>query len=227
MARYKKGASARDFDLFGHKLPFYAIQPSLVKAHAVSDETLRSEYTRLRDIAQKRLKRMAGKPEARETYSQHAEGFPKIRELEDRGDLVRALIDVSSFLTARRGSMSGIRETNKQIIRTMADKGITIRKQDLRNYGNFMTAMRKLYHFDRGEYASDQFRDLWIRLNESGSVTQAQYEKEIQETVARINAERPEDQARISASKGKRLNADFFREENLNPRTAKALKRKK
>ena len=56
MARYKKGASARDFDLFGHKLPFYAIQPSLVKAHAVSDETLKSEYTRLRDIAQKRLK---------------------------------------------------------------------------------------------------------------------------------------------------------------------------
>lgn len=227
MARYKKGATARDFDLFGHKLPFFSIHPGLVKAHAVSDETLRSEYTRLRDIAQKRLKRMAGKPEARETYSQHAEGFPKIRELEDRGDLVKALIDVSNFLTARRGSMSGIRETNKQIIRTMAGKGITIRKQDLRNYGNFMTAMRKLYHFDRGEYASEQFQDLWIRLNESGSVTQAQYEKEIQETVARINAERPEDQARISATKGKRLNADFFREENLNPRTAKALKRRK
>ena len=123
--------------------------------------------------------------------------------------------------------MSGIKSVNKQIIRTMADKGITVRKEDLRNFGNFMNAMRKLYHFNRDDYASNQFRDLWIRLNESGSVTQAQYEKEIKETVDRINAERPEDQARISASKGKRLNADFFREENLNPRTAKALKRKK
>ena len=68
---------------------------------------LRREYSALRDIAQKRLKRMAGKPEAKETYAQHPGGFPKIRELEDRGDLVKALIDVSSFLTARRGSLSG------------------------------------------------------------------------------------------------------------------------
>jgi len=223
MARYKKGASARDFDLFGQKLPFFSIHPGLVKAHAVSDETLRSEYTRLRDVAQKRLKRMAGKPEAQETYAQHPGGFPKIRELEGRGDLVKALIDVSSFLTARRGSLSGIQATNKQIIKSMARKGVSVRKEDLRNYGNFMNTMRKLYHFEQGSFASEQFQELWSKLNESGNVTQAQYEKAMKETIASIQSE---DTPRIKA-KARKLDASFFREEQLNPRTAKALKRKK
>ena len=105
----------------------------------------------------------------------------------------------------------------------MAKKGVSIRKEDLRNYGNFMNTMRKLYHFEQGTYASEQFQELWSKLNESGNVSQSQYEKAMKETIANIQSE---DTPRIKAE-ARKLDASFFREENLNPRTAKALKRKK
>ena len=227
MARYKKGASARDYDLFGHKLPFYSIHKGLVKAHAVSDETLRSEYTRLRDIAQKRLKRMAGRPEAAETFAQHAAGFPTLKSMtgtpaEIREQVVYALEDVANFLVARRGSMSGIQSTNRQIVQSLAVKGIIVNKEDLKRFGAFMNTMRKLYNLGKGIYGSDQFAELWSRLNESGNISQAQYEKEIKATLAEIGNDKP----RIKAE-SRKLDASFFREEQLNPRTAKALKRKK
>lgn len=223
MARYKKGATARDFDLFGHQLPFFAIHPGLVKAKAVTDETLRSEYTRLRDIAQKRLKRMAGKPEAAETFAKHPGGFPKLKDLDGRAEIVSALIDVSNFVTARRGSLSGIHETNTRITKSLGQKGITVRKEDLHKFGSFMNTMKKLYNFEPGPYGSEQFAELWTRLNESGNVSQAQYEKALRETVEEYTGKQ---QPRLKAG-SKQFVSAFFRDENLSPQTQKAAARRR
>ena len=64
---------------------------------------------------------MEGKPEAQETFSQHVGGFPKVAGM-SRSDLVYALDDVTRFLTAERGSLSGIRYSNKKIRKSLASK---------------------------------------------------------------------------------------------------------
>ena len=117
--RYSKGAKARDWDLF-YDLPFSPkdISPQLIRAHAISDKQLRETYSKMRSIANKRLQRMEGKEEARGTFEQHPGGFPKLKGM-SRADVVRNLADVSSFLVADRGSLSGIRVSNKKIAESL------------------------------------------------------------------------------------------------------------
>lgn len=188
MARYKKGASARDFDLFGPQLQFSWITPQLVKAEAVTTDTLKKEYTRLRDIAQKRIKRMQGKPEAAGTLAQLPEGgFPKLQG-QDRESIVMNLIDISSFLTARRGSLSGIREMNKQVTETLAKKGIDVPKDQLNNFGTFMGAMRKALNIKRGDYASGQVASIYSDLLERGKISKTAVKKKINEIMKDIES---------------------------------------
>ena len=113
---YRGGSRARDFDLFkGSPIQPWMIGPQLIRATAISDAQIRSEYSRLRSIANKRIQRMEGKPEAQETYSRHSGGFPKVSGM-SRSYLVFALDEVTHFLTAERGSLSGIREKYRQIV---------------------------------------------------------------------------------------------------------------
>ena len=185
MPRYKGGGKARDYDLFrgkGH-VAFDWITPQLKKATGISDQTLKSEYTRLRDIAQKRLKRMAGSKLAQETYQQHAGGFPKLAELQGRGEIVNALSDVSNFLVARRGSLSGIKEVNKDIVKTLASKGVHVKTKNIADYGLFMNTMKKALGIsEKDTYGSAMVTAAWDDLMANGKITS----KEIQKAIDKI-----------------------------------------
>ena len=94
--RTPKGA-ARAHASFKHKPIFYT--PFVL--HEWPDEKeLRREYTRLRDIAVKRLKRMGQDPEARATpeYQYYSKRMPKLREMVDRIEIERALAAVAFFV---------------------------------------------------------------------------------------------------------------------------------
>lgn len=178
MARYKKGAKARDADIFNDigSIPLFAINRNLIKATAISDKKLNAQYTKLRDISQKRLKRMAKKGEAKETFSQHVEGFPKLKSLKSRAEVVNALIDVTRFVTAERGSISGIRTVNKKIIKTLNKKGINIEKKELEDFGNYMSKMKKVFGIESGSLGSDLIAEMWDSLKKKGRVTQRDFD---------------------------------------------------
>lgn len=225
--RYKKGAKARDIDLFYNEpIKLQHITPQLIRAHAISDETIRKEYSKMRDIAQKRIQRMAGHPEAEATYEKYKDAFPKTKGL-TREQLVHALMNVSDFLVAKRGSLTGIRLVNEETRKSLKERGIEIPKDQLANFGRFMNAMKKALNINRGDYGSDQVAELWTELFEKGKISQSKFEKRIREVMKDIEEEQKKTfkrAQRMEINKIIRENplSDFFDDIALDPRTVKA-----
>lgn len=221
---YRKGPKARDYDLLTYQIG--QLGPQMIRAHAVSDAQLRAEYSRLRSVANKRIKRMEGHPEAQETYAEHAGGFPKVKGM-SRADIVYALDDVSRFLTADRGSLSGIRKTNKKIAESLERKGIHVPKDQLAKFGSFMNAMKKALGINRGDYASQQIAELWSELFQKGKISQSKFEKRVKEVMRDIEEEqkklykRAERRAVNEVIRENPL-SDYFDDIALDPRTVRA-----
>ena len=77
---------------------------------------MRKEYTRLRDIAQKRLKRLSQDPISgtSDVYKEFAGGFPTIKAMRgDRGALEQALADVARFIRSKESTVGGARKSFK------------------------------------------------------------------------------------------------------------------
>lgn len=226
---YRGGTRARDFDLFkGSQIQPWMIGPQMIRATAVSDAQLRAEYSRLRSIANKRIQRMEGKPEAQETFSQHAGGFPKVAGM-NRSDLVYALDDVTRFLTAERGSLSGIRYSNKKIQKTLSSRGISVPRDQLAKFGSFMNAMKKALGVNRGDYASQQIAELWSELFQKGKISQKKFEKRVKEVMREIEEEQKQLYKRAQRSAVNEVLrenpvSDFFDDVALDPRTVRAAK---
>ena len=225
---YRKGPKARDYDLL--KFQIGQLGPQMIRAHAITDAQLRAEYSRLRSVANKRIKRMEGHPEAQETYAEHAGGFPKVKGM-SRSDLVYALADVSRFLTADRGSLSGIRKTNEKIVESLKRKGINVPKSQLAKFGSFMNAMKKALGINRGDYASQQIAELWNELFQKGKISQSKFEKRVKEVMRDIEEEqkklynRAERRAVNEVMRDNPL-SDYFDDIALDPRTVRASDRR-
>lgn len=227
---YKGGARARDYDLFGSELRFEWISPQLARATTISDKTLRAEYSRLRSIANKRLQRMEGKPEAAGTYDRLPDQFPKLKGM-SRADVVRALGDVSEFLTAKRGSLSGIRESNKQIQESLNERGINVPRDQIAKFGSFMNAMKKALGIARGDYASSQIAELWTELFQKGKISQSKFEKRVKEVMKDIEQQQKELYSRAQRQDVNRVLRDnpinkYFDDIALDPRTVRASDRR-
>lgn len=230
--RYKGGAKAIKFgsDLFTGELDYSWINPYLKTAHAVSDATIRKEYSRLRSIANKRIKRMEGKPEATGTYERLPDQFPKLKGM-SRNDVVNALMNVTNFLTADRGSLSGIRETNKKIQESLKEKGINVPKDQIAKFGAFMNAMKKALGISRGEYGSQQIAELWTDLFQKGKISQSKFEKRVKEVMKDIENQQKELYTRAQRQDVNIVLRDnpvnkYFDDIALDPRTVRAQERR-
>lgn len=76
------------------------------------DKQMRKEYTRLRDIAQKRIKRLSEDPISgtSDVYKEFAGGFPTLKAMRgDRKALEQALADVARFVRAKGSTVGGAR----------------------------------------------------------------------------------------------------------------------
>lgn len=93
--------------------------PELYTPYALEswpDSKIRKEYTRLRDIAQKRLKRLSQDPISgtSDVYKEFAGGFPTIKSMRgDRKTLEQALTDVARFVRTKESTVGGARESFK------------------------------------------------------------------------------------------------------------------
>lgn len=229
---YKGGNQAtRPEDLFYESpLRYEWITPQLERAHSVSDKIIKSEYSRLRAIANKRIQRMEGRPEAAAGADQRPGQFPSVRGM-TRHEAVQQLNKVVDFLSAKRSSISGIKKSNKKIKEALKRKGLNIPDDQIAKFGAFMNAMKKALGINRGEYGSDQLVDLWQELFDKGKISQKQFEKRIKEVMKDIEEERKKDftrAQRMTVNSTMRDNpiSDFFSEEALDPRTVAAIERR-
>lgn len=89
---------------------------------------MRKVYTQMRDIAQKRIKRM-GQTEFSQskTYQINKEGFKKLKDLDPR-DFAKAFSELSKFVTAKGSTVTGQRAIMQKTMRKLneavgADEG--------------------------------------------------------------------------------------------------------
>lgn len=77
---------------------------------------LRREYTRLRDIAQKRIKRLRADPEGAQSkvLQIFPEGIPRIRDMHgSRAQLESAMADLTLFIRNPESTVSGVHTANR------------------------------------------------------------------------------------------------------------------
>lgn len=122
---------------------------------------VRKEYTRLRDIAQKRLKRFeaAGLTNT-QAYRKNIKHYPLLKDIKSDYELAGRLSDLERFITAKAGSVSGQKEIRKKSIATLHDNDYTfVNEENFDDFTDFMESYRdQLYDM---EYDSGDAADLF------------------------------------------------------------------
>lgn len=116
--------------------------PSNIKAmiDAGRLKEVRKEYTRLRDISQKRLKRLkAAGYEETEIYQRNYKHYPLLKNIKTNSELAQRLSDLSRFIESRRSTIKGIKDQRTQSIQTLHEHGYDFVND--RNYQDFVRFM--------------------------------------------------------------------------------------
>lgn len=94
--------------------PAASYHPDILQ-NAYTEKELRAEYTRLRDIGQKRIKRLLGSEYAGSaTANKWGSGIPRLSEMRNISDLSHALSELASFISSPYSSVTGQREMRRQ-----------------------------------------------------------------------------------------------------------------
>lgn len=105
--------------------PISAYHPDALQQE-YSEKELRKEYARLRDIAQKRLKRLElSEFRDSQTVRYNKDRFIPTREISGIGELTHLLTDIARFLTASRSTVSGMKEYRKRSVENLHESGLT------------------------------------------------------------------------------------------------------
>ena len=118
--------------------------PNNTLSRTIPDKQIRAEYTRLRDIAQKRIKRL-GESEWRssETYQRYKEGFPKLSQIPNRTNLSYELAKLSRFVSAKTTTVSGLKHQRTEQLKSLKKHGYEfVNKENIDKFGQFMEEFR-------------------------------------------------------------------------------------
>ena len=106
----------------------------------------KKEYSRLRNIANKRLQRLAEAGYAdTDIYRANIGKYPAVRSFDKPRDLYNHLSQLAWFITARGSTVSGQREVEEKILSTLQEHYGTPADMDLKKFGSFMEFMRAKY----------------------------------------------------------------------------------
>lgn len=89
---------------------FYTVQGAKSMLSGTPDDisTMRSEYTRMRDVAQKRIKRLGESFPESKAYTQNKSGFPRLKDISPQ-DLPYAFSQLAKFVRAKTSTVTGQR----------------------------------------------------------------------------------------------------------------------
>lgn len=182
MARYKGGSTTGS----SLRYPVEAYVPSVVMmSKYMTEKQMISEYSRLRSIARKRLERFVGTEWVdTQQYRMNAGRYKPVKEIKNKTELVALLSDVSRFVTARTGSVSGLRAQRRQSIQSLYEHGYTfVNRKNFKQFADFMEDWRtwdrnrlydsaraaELYHeAKKKQIAPDQLKrdfEFWLEKN--------------------------------------------------------------
>ena len=126
----------------GMKLPDYWYTPYFSKyANDAEMKLLREEYTRLRDIAHKRLGRLE---KAGFTPREFKQGIPRLRDIRGNVSLfAHTLADLYSFVSSPMSRVAGARSARSKTIESLHERGMSfVNESNIQQFGAFMELYR-------------------------------------------------------------------------------------
>ena len=129
--------------------------------------TMRAEYTRMRDVAQKRIKRLEKQFPESKAYQSHRYGFPKLKEL-DKRDFAKAFSELAKFVRAKGSTVTGQKQIKQKTIKTWNEQGLSLNNQNYDKAIKILETMRK----NKITYGSDKVVQLadtmqWLSDNDT------------------------------------------------------------
>lgn len=115
-----------------------------VEMKAGNMKAIRKEYTRLRDISQKRLKRM-GKSMFKDTqmYKRNVHHYPLLKDIQSEAELAARLSDLSRFITSQTSTVSGMKKQMERSLATLHEHDYNfVTKENFISFGKFMEEYR-------------------------------------------------------------------------------------
>lgn len=144
---------------------YYTVQgaESMARLGTKDDlSAMRSEYTRMRDVAQKRLKRLEKAFPESKAVQNHPNGFPKLKNLDPR-DFPKAFAELAKFVKAKGSTVTGQRQIKEKTIKTWQDQGLNLNKKNYDKTIKILEEMRRrkiVYGSDKAVELADSMIDL-------------------------------------------------------------------
>ena len=124
--------------------------------------TMRAEYTRMRDVAQKRIKRLGKQFPESKAYQSHKQGFAKLKDLDPR-DFPKAFAELAKFVRAKGSTVTGQKQIKEKTIKTWQDQGLNLNSKNYDKTIKILEEMRKqkiVYGSDKAVELADSMLDL-------------------------------------------------------------------
>lgn len=135
-----------------------------------SEKELRKEYSRLRSIARKRLE-VFSKSEFRDSavYQYNKGRYVPLSKVQSSSELRLLLTDVTRFILAESGTVSGQRRIRKKAIQTFKDTwGIKITPEEYNDFLRFLEFVKDAEGF---RYDMEAVREIWNNAREGVSAS--------------------------------------------------------
>ena len=162
-------ASKKNLEQFLADNPPEAYYPEALRSGTLTSEEMRSHYSYLRQIANKRLKNFVGSEfEDAQSYIKNVGKFVPLSEINNERELMFKLYEVNKFVRARSSSVTGLKKIRNETIETFHDRGFTwINKSNIKQFGDYMEYMRAKY--GAKQFDSERAAELFGMIT-SGSV---------------------------------------------------------
>ncbi len=124
---------------------FYTVQGAETMARMGTNDdlsTMKSEYTRMRDVAQKRIKRLEKAFPDSKAVQNHPKGFPKLKTLDPR-DFPKAFAELAKFVKAKGSTVTGQKQIKAKTIKTWQDQGLNLNQKNYDKTIKVLEEMRR------------------------------------------------------------------------------------
>lgn len=124
----------------------------------------RAEYSRLRKIAVKRLKRMGEKAPDASIYQRYKDSFGFLDRKASESTVRKALAEVAYFTELKTSSLIGLTQARKKFVVRMQEKGYNkINLSNADTFGRFMQAAKDYYESKKA-FDSEKLYDFFFEF---------------------------------------------------------------
>ena len=121
--------------------------PEALKSGIFKVEEMRAQYSYMRTVAQKRLKRL-GESEFAESqaYLKNVKTFKRLSEIETESELIMRLYSVRKFIESKGSTIKGQEEIRRKAVEAAREKGLDwINEGNIAEFGQYMDYLRAKY----------------------------------------------------------------------------------